>query len=194
MRDTAPGSGGFSRVNVRAVTIIGLLAIIVALPLALRRSTATTSARLADDRLVILSPHNESIRREFGEAFAAHWQKSTGRSLHVDWRAPGGTSEIRMLLDAAYKAAGQTGRKGIGMDVLFGGGEPDFSSQAKQGRLVPLRVFESQPELFAAGGPVPASFTGERFYPPDHVWVGTCLSQFGICYNCLLYTSDAADE
>lgn len=69
------------------------------------------------------------------------------------------------------------------MDVYFGGGEPDFSSQAKQGRLVPLRVFESQPELFVEDGPIPQFFTGERYYPPDHLWVGTCMSQFGICYN-----------
>ena len=167
----------------RAWIIIGLLAGIVALPLALRRETSTTSARLADDRLVILTPHNETIRREYGEAFAAYWKKMTGRTLYVDWRTPGGTSEIRMVLDAGFKAAEETGRAGIGVDVFFGGGEPDFFGQAKKGRLVPLRVFESHSELFAHGGPIPETFTGERYYPPDRVWVGTCTSQFGICYN-----------
>ena len=167
----------------RAWIIIGVLAGIVALPLALRRETATTDARRADDRLVILTPHNETIRREYGEAFAAHWKRHTGRTLYVDWRTPGGTSEIRMVLDAGFKAAEETGREGIGVDVFFGGGEPDFSGQAEKGRLVPLRVFESHPEWFAQGGLIPATFTGERYYPPDHVWVGTCTSQFGICYN-----------
>jgi ABC-type Fe3+ transport system substrate-binding protein len=167
----------------RAWIIFGLLALIIALPMALRRQTATTHSRKADDRLVILSPHNESIRQEFGEAFAAHWRKSTGRSIYIDWRTPGGTSEIRMVLDAGFKAAEETGRQGIGVDVFFGGGEPDFSSQAKKGRLVPLRVFETQPELFGKDGPISETFTGERYYPPDHVWVGTCMSQFGICYN-----------
>lgn len=167
----------------RAWIIIGLLALIVALPLALRRQTATSDPRSADDRLIILSPHNESIRQEFGEAFASHWKISTGRSIYIDWRTPGGTSEIRMVLDAGFKAAEETGRSGIGVDVFFGGGEPDFAGQAKQGRLVPLRVFETQPELFVEGGPIPESFTGERYFPPDRVWVGTCMSQFGICYN-----------
>lgn len=167
----------------RVWIIVGLIAMIVALPLVLRRETATTSSRRADDQLVILSPHHESIRREYGEAFAAYWQKTTGRTIYVDWRTPGGTSEIRMVLDAGYKAAAETGRVGIGMDVLFGGGEPDFSGQAKKGRLVPLRVFKTQPGLFEKGGPIPEIFTGERYYPPDHVWVGTCMSQFGICYN-----------
>ncbi len=167
----------------RAKIIFGLLAFIVALPLAMRRESATSDSRAADDHLVIISPHNESIRQEFGEAFAAHWKRSTGRSLHVDWRTPGGTSEIRMVLDAGFKAAEETKRDGIGIDVFFGGGEPDFSSQAKRGRLVPLRVFETQSVLFTKDGPVPETFTGERYYPPDHVWVGTCMSQFGICYN-----------
>lgn len=167
----------------RAWLIIGLLALIIALPLSMRRHTVTTDSRSADDSLVILSPHNESIRQEFGEAFASYWQKSTGRTIYIDWRTPGGTSEIRMVLDAGFKAAAETGRSGIGVDVFFGGGEPDFAGQAKQGRLVPLRVFETQPELFAEGGPVPEIFTGERYFPPDRVWVGTCISQFGICYN-----------
>jgi ABC-type Fe3+ transport system substrate-binding protein len=167
----------------RASIIFGLLALIVALPLVMRRESATTSPRKADDHLVILSPHNESIRQEFGEAFAAHWKKSTGRSIYIDWRTPGGTSEIRMVLDAGFKAAEETGRQGIGVDLFFGGGEPDFTSQAKKGRLVPLRVFDSHPELFAKDGPIPETFTGERYYPTDHVWVGTCMSQFGICYN-----------
>jgi iron(III) transport system substrate-binding protein len=167
----------------RAVIILGLLAVIVALPIALRRESATVSPHKADDRLVILTPHNESIRKEFGEAFAAHWKATTGRSLYMDWRSPGGTSEIRMVLDAGFKAAEETGRNGIGVDVLFGGGEPDFSGQARQGRLLPLRVFEKHPEWFGDDGAIPARFTGERYFPEDRVWVGTCMSQFGICYN-----------
>jgi iron(III) transport system substrate-binding protein len=167
----------------KAIMIFGLLALIVALPIAMRRETATADPRCAQDRLIILSPHNESIREEFCEAFAAHWKETRGRRIHIDWRSPGGTSEIRMMLDAGFKAAEGTGRIGIGVDVFFGGGEPDFASQAKKNRLTPLRVFDSHPEYFTKDGPIPDSFTGEMYYPPDHVWVGVCLSQFGICYN-----------
>ena len=167
----------------RAGIIFGLLALIVALPMVLRRQSATTTPRDADDTLVILSPHNESIRQEFGEAFAAYWTKTTGRSIYIDWRIPGGTSEIRMVLDAGYQAAAETQHDGIGVDLFFGGGEPDFASQAKKGRLVPLKVFEKHPEWFTKDGPIPETFTGERYYPPDHLWVSTCISQFGICYN-----------
>ncbi len=169
--------------KIKALIIFSLLALIVALPMVLRRKSEAVDWRSADDTLVIISPHNETIRSEFGEAFAAHWKKTTGRTLHLDWRTPGGTSEIRMVLDAGFQAAAETQREGIGVDVFFGGGEPDFTGQAKKGRLLPLRVFESHPELFSIGGPVPETFTGERYFPRDHTWVGTCVSQFGICYN-----------
>ena len=167
----------------RALIIFGLLALIIALPLVLRRETVSVSKRDADDHLVILTPHNESIRKEFGEAFAQYWRERTGRTIHLDWRTPGGTSEIRMVLDAGFKAAAETGREGIGVDLFFGGGEPDFNGQAKKDRFAPLEVFTKHPEWFADGGPVPQYFTGERYWPDDPLWVGTCVSQFGICYN-----------
>jgi len=169
--------------KIRALIIFGLLALIVALPLALRVKSATVSPDHAQDRLVILSPHNESIRQEFGEAFASHWQKSTGRSLYVDWRTPGGASEIRMVIDAGFKAAEETGREGIGVDLYFGGGEPDFASQEKKGRLSPLTVFAKHPDWFGETGVIPETFTGERYYSETHTWVATAISQFGICYN-----------
>ncbi len=155
----------------------------MALPLAMRQRSSSCTPGGADDHLVILSPHNETIRQEVGEAFASYWKQRSGRRVYLDWRTPGGTSEIRMVLDAGFKAAGETGRAGIGVDVLFGGGEPDFSGQAKHGRLVALEVFTRHPDWFGPAAAVAETFSGERFYPPEHVWVGTCLSQFGICYN-----------
>ena len=167
----------------KLIVILGLLGLIVALPLTLKKETATAPPSSADDTLVILSPHNESIRKEFGEAFAAWWMEETGRSIYVDWRTPGGTSEIRMVIDAGYKAAGETGREGIGVDIVFGGGEPDFSGQERAGRLLRLDVFEKFPELFGDEGAILETFTGERYFSDEKVWVGTCVSQFGICYN-----------
>lgn len=167
----------------RALIIFGLLAAIIALPLTLRRQSATASSSRADDELVILTPHNESIRSEFGEAFAKWWRETKDRTVHVDWRTPGGTSEIRMVLDAGFKAAKETNREGIGVDLFFGGGVPDFAGQAKKGRFATLDVFETHPEWFGVNGAIPQSFTGELYFPDDHAWVGTCISQFGICYN-----------
>jgi iron(III) transport system substrate-binding protein len=170
-------------VKTRSLLILGLLTVIIALPVVMRRESATVSPDKADDRLVIITPHHESIRLEFEEAFATWWKSTTGRTIYVDWRKPGGTSEIRMVLDAGFEAAEETGREGIGIDIFFGGGEPDFSGQARLGRLSPLEVFTKHPEWFGETGAIPETFTGERYYASDHTWVSTCMSQFGICYN-----------
>lgn len=157
------------------------LAVVVAAPLFLR-SQETEGAGDADLRLDVITPHNETIRREFGEAFAAYWKEKTGQSVYVNWRTPGGTSEIKRVLDSSYEAADEGGREGIGIDVFFGGGEYDFSKQASMGRFAPLRVFETRKELFEAGV-IPQTQSGEKYYDPDRLWVGVVLSSFGICFN-----------
>lgn len=166
----------------RLLPVLILLAVIVAAPLLLRRDTEVAMSDRDADRLVILTPHNESIRREFGEAFAAHWKAKSGRPLFIDWRSPPGGGKILRVLDSAFSSAAELGREGTEYDVFFGGGEKDFRKQADLGRLAPLDVFADRPEWFGEGG-IPASFTGQTFYDPEHRWVGVCVSQFGILYN-----------
>ncbi len=137
----------------------------------------------ADTRLIIMTPHNETIRREFGEAFAAHWKEKTGETVYMDWRTPGGTSEIRLILDGDFSRADERGDEGIGIDVLFGGGDYLFKKMASKGRLQKLDVFESRKEWFDEEKGIKQNFTGEDCYGKDHLWVGVCLSRFGICYN-----------
>ncbi|NBP90334.1 MAG: hypothetical protein EBU50_03775 [Opitutae bacterium] len=133
--------------------------------------------------MVIYTPHSESIRREFAEAFAEYWEKQHHEKVYIDWRSPGGTSEIRLVLDASYKAADEEKRPGIGADIFFGGGEPDFANQSKKGRLVPLKLFDKHPEWFGKDGAIPEIYTGERLYAKDKTWISSCLSRFGVCYN-----------
>ena len=162
--------------------IAGLLLAIIALPMVLRRETATANPHDANDRLVIISPHNESIRDEYGEAFASWWKKQSGRSVYVDWRTPGGTAEIRKVLDSGFEAAKDRGAEGIGIDLFFGGGDYEFKTQDKVGRLAKLEVFENHPDWFSEKA-VMQYFSGEQYYNNEHTWVAACLSQFGICYN-----------
>ncbi len=60
-----------------------------------------------DRRLVIVTPHHERIRDEFGRGFARHWKAKTGETVFIDWRVPGGTSEIAMMLKSEFTAAFQ---------------------------------------------------------------------------------------
>ncbi|MEI9895618.1 MAG: extracellular solute-binding protein [Chthoniobacter sp.] len=62
----------------------------------------------ADERtVVIITPHNESIRSEFGHAFEEWSWAKHGERLHVDWRIPGGTSEIGRYIDSEYLSSFQ---------------------------------------------------------------------------------------
>jgi ABC-type Fe3+ transport system substrate-binding protein len=88
----------------RALLLLVLVAT-VALPFVLRPKKPAPVH--ADATLVIITPHNEAIRYEFGHAFERWYQQQTGKTVFVDWRVIGGTSEIARYLDGAYTAAFQ---------------------------------------------------------------------------------------
>jgi len=75
-------------------------------PFLLKPSESAAPAQY-DRRLVIVTPHHELIRAEFGRGFAREWKAKTGEIVFVDWRVPGGTSEISMMLKSEYIAAFQ---------------------------------------------------------------------------------------
>lgn len=164
------------------VGVFVTLALVALGPLMLRKGEVVDPDD-ADVRLVIMTPHNETIRREFGEAFTAYWKEKTGKTVYMDWRTPGGTSEIRMVLDSKFDAAEKNGDEGIDVDVFFGGGDYIFGKMADAGRLAKLDIFASHKEWFGGEKGIPEHFTGERYWDKDQLWVGVCLSRFGICYN-----------
>ena len=157
------------------------LAAVVAAPILLRTDLDVRETK-SDLRLVIVSPHNQTIRRAFSQAFAAHMKAKRGVSVYIDWRAPGGTSEVRRLLDNEFATAAENGHEGTAFDLLFGGSSIDFDRQAQGGQLTPSRIFQDQAELFGSGV-IPASHTGEVYYHPRGLWVGVCLSSMGIVAN-----------
>ena len=75
-------------------------------PFVLRPAQSTAPSRY-DRRLVIITPHHDRIRDEFARAFAAQWKTKTGETLFIDWRVPGGTSDIAMFLKSEFAAAFQ---------------------------------------------------------------------------------------
>lgn len=157
------------------------MALVVAAPMMLRDDEAAAISK-AELRLDIITPHNELIRREFGEAFSHWYQAEHGEDVYVNWRTPGGTSEIKRVLDSAFRSAADNGKEGVGLDLFFGGGSYDFKQQADKGRFQKLAIFDTSPELFGEGI-IPASQSGETYYSEERDWLGACLSSFGICYN-----------
>lgn len=85
------------------IALLTILAAILILPFALREAVVATGP--ADDTLVVITPHNEAIRREFARAFSEWRVARTGRTAAIDWRTIGGTSEIARYLEGEYTAA-----------------------------------------------------------------------------------------
>jgi iron(III) transport system substrate-binding protein len=108
------------------VPIVLALAIVIAAPLFLREPDS--ASRPGEDTLVIISPHNESIRFEFSHAFAEYYRNKTGRTIQIDWRLPGGTTEIVRYLNSEYEAAFRiywTRKLGLSWSGLVLGGFSD---------------------------------------------------------------------
>ena len=88
----------------RWVIVFALVAT-VALPFVLRPKQRETER--TDDTLVLVTPHNEAIRHEYAQGFKTWYRAKTGRSVKIDWRVLGGTSEIARFMEGEYTAAFQ---------------------------------------------------------------------------------------
>ena len=86
----------------RILWVLLAAAAMVALPFIFRRPSAQGKWAPGDPVLVIVSPHNEAIREEFGHAFGAWHAANHGRPVKVDWRVIGGTTEIMRYLASEY--------------------------------------------------------------------------------------------
>lgn len=89
----------------RNLLVILVAAIVIALPFIFRRDLGDAAWRPGDPTLVLISPHNEAIRYEFGRAFSQWHVKHYGQPVRMDWRTIGGTSEIARYLEGEMQAA-----------------------------------------------------------------------------------------
>ena len=83
-----------------------LLVAIVAIPLIFRYDNTVISR--PDDVLVVISPHTEFICDEFASGFSKWYQAKTGRTIVVDVRHIGGSTETQRFLDSVYDNAFRT--------------------------------------------------------------------------------------
>src|SRR5437870_4334263 len=112
------------------IVIVICLALLLGVPFLLRPRVAPPPKDAAE--LIIITPHNEQIRYEFTRGFD-HWhQQRFGQRVNVIWNVPGGTSEIRKMLEAQYTAALESGAApGGNADLVFGGGSFEHSRLRK---------------------------------------------------------------
>lgn len=177
----------------RYLFVLLSMAVVIAAPIFLRpEESARTSDYAERDRLVVITPHVETIRYELEQGFYGWMKERHGRKVVIDWRVPGGTSDIIKVVNSEFKAADALQKGGsIGLDLMLGGGPIDYAGLKKGGLIVaadasgqygPAAVKAAHPDWFTDAA-IPAVMAGQAYYDPDLTWVGTCLSAFGICWN-----------
>lgn len=201
---------GYTGVMKARLAIAMAFVVVLSLPFLVRalagggdvaRLSAGSATGVGAATLIVVTPHVEQIRLEFGAAFNRWHQRLHGSPAVIDWRTPGGTSEIIKQLEAQFDAAARGGRIGadgraekgaVGFDLFFGGGS------FEHGKMKAVRKAQG-----VGGTPIeyrmgqPAGFTQQQLddwfglnkigvqtlYDPDQYWIGTALSGFGIVYN-----------
>jgi ABC-type Fe3+ transport system substrate-binding protein len=125
--------------------------------------------------LVVISPHNPNIQREFEQAFRAWHKAEHGSGVTFEWREVGGTTSITRFLINQYEGSDTSG-----IDVYFGGGGPDHRKLTRKGITVPVKLPD---EIMRQ---IPADIRGVPQHDPDGRWHAAAVSCFGILYNAKL--------
>lgn len=195
------------------VLIALAFALILGVPLVLRSasSSAVSSMPQGADTIIIITPHVSQLRSEFAAGFQKWYERKTGRKVWVDWRIPGGTSEIIKQLESMYIAALKSGEMtpdgacqpgAIACDLMFGGGSYDHgrlmagiqtkaagpdgtSKDVKLSMSVPAGFDKAQLDEWFGENVIGA----QNLYDPQQHWIGTAVSSFGIVYNRDVYKS-----
>jgi ABC-type Fe3+ transport system substrate-binding protein len=196
------------------VIILGLLALLLGVPFALVASRPEEVPPAGAARVIVYTPHVPQIREEFGRAFETWHRREFNAPAVIDWRTPGGTTEIRRALEAEFSAAIARGAVdfsttppslppgSITVDVMLGGGSYEHDllkrgviAAGPDGARVQVPISTpaglDQSELDALLGE--NAIGAGLLYDKDQYWIGTALSSFGIVSNSLVLTELGVD-
>ncbi len=126
-----------------------------------------------DDILIIISPHPDSIKEEFGGSFEEWYKEQTGTTVKTVWRDAGGTSTNFKLITSEFERIPE----GIDIDIFFGGGTDNYIRLAEMDLLTSYKLPDTQLEQ------IPQTLHGIPLYDSQYRWYGAALSSFGIMYN-----------
>ncbi len=130
-----------------------------------------------EKQLLIITPHWEGIREEYGKAFANWYRERFGEEVEVVWEGLGTSDAVAAIED--WYSKHEEGR----WDIIWGGGVDPFLKLKGEGLLESYSPLED-PELAEILSRIPESFAGIPMYDrEDYMWFGTALSGFGIIYN-----------
>jgi ABC-type Fe3+ transport system substrate-binding protein len=141
----------------RLAIVLALLAAVLVAPFVLRPREVKVSEKA--ERLVIITPHVESIQTEFARAFRTHMRAVHGREVVIDWRQPGGTSEIARFLRSEYSTRFETlwrERTGLPFNLAIRDAftnpklDPDKATSQEGSLVDPTLLKDATPEARAA--------------------------------------------
>jgi ABC-type Fe3+ transport system substrate-binding protein len=162
--------------------LIILFFVVLVAPFVLRAAMGLSSPRAPATtlRLVVMTPHAESVKREFAAAFSDWHQHRFGQPVVLDYRALSANDIVKYLHAGKEAVFGKLGTYKV--DIVWGGGDYLFESDLKPGGF--LEPVQLDPAVTNAAFPKP-QLAGVPLYdrnsPPT--WFGTALSSFGIVYN-----------
>jgi ABC-type Fe3+ transport system substrate-binding protein len=136
---------------------------------------AVGMSKEAAQRVIILTPQVDAIRHEFAHGFAAWHRAQFGEEAEADWRNVGGTSDALRFIQSNLPAS-----LGIGLDILFGGGQEPYLLLADKRLAAPYQP----PTNLLAG--IPQNLHGMEIYDANFNWFAAALSSFGILENTRL--------
>src|SRR5438067_1079129 len=91
----------------RRFILLILFFLVLVAPFIVRAMMPTEASVVTDrsaPRLVVVTPHNQDIRREFARAFSQWHQSHYGTPVQIDYRMPGGANDIKRVLETTYRA------------------------------------------------------------------------------------------
>jgi len=199
------------------IVIALCLLVVLGVPFAMSGVKRGDTHAAGAQKLIVVTPHVPQIRDEFARAFSEWHQREYNEAVVIDYRTPGGTSEIRkqlsaMFTDAVKRRFSEPKTSGeiddllvldpgsIAFDVMFGGGSYDHSA-LKRGSTVSVKLNDSTTLELTVSQSAPMDFTQDELdalfgenvigpqelYDPEQYWIGTALSSFGIVYNRDVY-------
>jgi len=127
----------------------------------------------ANSKLTLLSPHQESIQKEFTTGFKKWYKAKYKADVDLVWLDQGGTSNILKFIDSEF----DRNPNGINVDIIFGGGTDPYLKLKKEGKIISYRL----PDGILSK--IPKEYSGSQVYDPNFQWYSACFSGFGILYN-----------
>jgi ABC-type Fe3+ transport system substrate-binding protein len=131
---------------------------------------------IAQEKLVIISPHRKSVQREFIPAFKEFYKSSYGAQILVEWVDQGGAENDLKFVMSRFRSNAKSSK----LDVFWGGGELIFRELDKLDFLLPTTL----PSALESA--VPTQVMGLQLKSAKKTWYASALSTFGIFYNKVL--------